>query len=150
MKTKWYKRVLLLGLTLLLSIGLLSACGKPEGSPLPEGMDEEVVLNAGREIVALLNAGEYQAVVDRLRDDVAAGGARPLKAEDMEKVMEAVSKAQAYVEETDAMATGQSNKDFDEDFAEAVIFAKHEKKNVRYRIAFDTDMNLIGIQVKVI
>ena len=139
----------LLALAVSLSLFLLTGCGKKEGTPLPEGMVEETVLDAGREIVTLLNEENYQEILDRLRADVAAGGARPLTAEDIKKqTAETLEKAGAYVLETDAMATGQHAKGSDERFAEAVIFAKHEKKTVRYRIAFDTDMTLIGIQVR--
>ena len=145
---KGFRKISLL-LCLVLTVGLLAGCGKHEGSPLPEGMEEDAVLDAGREIVTLLNDGNYEEILTRLREDVAAGGARPLTADDIKKqTMDTLDKAGAYVAETEYMATGQDNKDTDEEFAEAVIFAKHEKKTVRYRIAFDVDMQLIGIQVR--
>ena len=58
-------------LAALAALFLLSGC-KVSGNPLPEGMEEETVLEQGREVVSLLNAGEYQTVYDRLRSDAQA------------------------------------------------------------------------------
>lgn len=134
---------LILGLILVLGLGLLSSCTH-KGNPLPEGMDEETVLAEGRKVVTLLVNGDYQAVVDQLRPDVAAD----VTAEQVEAAMEDAKKAGAYVSESDSMATGRTVKDSHDECAEAVIMAKHEKDVVRYRIAFDTEMNLIGLQVR--
>ena len=140
------KRIaLLLVLAMVLTLGLLTGCKKTEGNPLPEGMDEAAVLDAGREVVALLTAEDYQAVVDRMRPDVVASG---VTAANIKTAMDGVAKAGKYVEESDAMATGQTDKDSGEEYAVAAIFAKHEKKGVRYRVAFDQDMNLIGLQIR--
>ncbi len=136
---------------LALSLFLLSGCGTPKGNPLPEGMDETQLLDAGREVMALLTSGEYQAVVDALRPDVVEAGTKngPITAADIESIMvPTIEKAGAFVEETEAMATGQSDKDSGESFGVAVFVCKHEKKNVRYRLAFDTDLTLIGLQVR--
>ena len=62
---------------------------------------------------------------------------------------ERLAKAEAYVRETDAMATGQTLKDTGEEYGTAVFYCKHEKKNLMYRIAYSVDMELIGIQITV-
>ena len=62
------RRKLVLILAVLGGLLLLSAC-RVSGNPLPEGMEEETVLEQGREIVALLNEGDWQEVYDRLRSD---------------------------------------------------------------------------------
>ena len=46
----------------------------------------------------------------------------------------------------DSMVTGVT--DADEPHAIAVIGAKYDKKSVVFRIAFDTEMNLIGLDVR--
>ena len=137
------KRALLLALALALLLAL-SGC-RVEGNPLPQGMEEETVLEQGREVVELLNGGEYQAVYDRLRDD-----AREVTSpESIQTYMEErLDKAGDYVEETDAMATGQTL-DTGEEYGTAVFYCEHEKKNVMYRVAFSTDMELMGIEVTV-
>lgn len=59
------RRVIGAALALILVLALTGCSGKP----LPEGMDEETLLDAGREIVTLLNEGDYQGVYDRMRAD---------------------------------------------------------------------------------
>ncbi len=143
MKKTRTRNLLLLVLTLILSIGLLSGCSN-QGNPLPEGMDEETVLAEGRKVVALLVDGDYQSVVDQLRPDVAA----TVTAEQVEGAMAEAKKAGEYVMESDCITTGQTIKETGEKYGEAVIMAKHEKKIVRYRIAFDPEMNLIGLEIR--
>ena len=58
------RRLMALALLAALCLPLLAGCG---GKKLPQGMDEEALLEAGREIVSLLNQGSYQEVYDRLR-----------------------------------------------------------------------------------
>ena len=47
------------------------------------------------------------------------------------------------------MATGQKLKDTGEEYGTAVLYCKHEKKTVMYRVAFSTEMELMGIEAKV-
>lgn len=123
---------------------LLSSCGTPEGNPLPEGMDETAVLDTGREIVTDLNAGSWQEVYDLMREDAkTATGSPEAVAEHMQAVLD---KAGPYVSEENAMATGQKL-DSGEGYATAVFYCKHKKDEVLYRIAFSTDMELLGLQV---
>ena len=132
-------------LAALAALFLLSGC-KVSGNPLPEGMEEETVLEQGREVVSLLNAGEYQTVYDRLRSD-AQETSSP---ESIQSYMEErLDKAGAYKLETEAMATGQKIKDTGEEYGTAVFYCKHEKKSVMYRVAYSVDMELMGIEARV-
>ena len=138
------KRLCLLALPLALLL-LLAGC-KVSGNPLPEGMEEETVLEQGREVVAMLNGGEWQEVYSLLRAD-AQETSGP---ESIQSYMEErLDKAGAYKEEDEAMATGQKIKDTGEEYGTAVFYCKHEKKNLMYRVAYSTDMELMGIQVTV-
>ena len=130
---------------LLLALLLLPGC-KVSGNPLPEGMEEEPVLERGREIVALLNAGEWQEVYDLLRSDARETSSPETIQSYMEERLE---KAKAYVKETEAMATGQKLKATGEEYGTAVIYCKHEKKSIMYRVAYSVDMELMGIEAKV-
>ena len=132
-------------LAALAALFLLSGC-KVSGNPLPEGMEEETVLEQGREVVSLLNAGEYQTVYDRLRSD-AQETSSP---ESIQSYMEErLDKAGAYKGEDEAMATGQKIKDTGEEYGTAVFYCKHEKKSVMYRVAYSLEMELMGVEVKV-
>lgn len=138
------KRLILLAAALGVLL-LLSGC-KVSGNPLPEGMEEETVLSEGREVVALLNGEGWQEVYDLLRDD-AKETSSP---EGIQSYMEErLDKAGAYRSEDEAMATGQKLKDTGEEYGTAVLYCKHEKKSVIYRIAYSTDMELMGIQITV-
>lgn len=129
----------------ILAALLLSGC-KVSGNPLPEGMEEGAVLKQGREIVALLNSGDYRAVYDSLRSDAQATSSPEAIQSYME---ERLAKAGVYRGEEEAMATGQTLKDTGEKYATAVLYCKHEKKNLMYRVAYSADMELMGIQITV-
>ena len=129
----------------LAALFLLSGC-KVSGNPLPEGMDEDTVLEEGRDIVALLNAGYYSDVWHSLRTDAMMSTSPEAIQSYME---ERLAKAGAYKREEEAMATGQTLKETGEKYATAVFYCKHEKKNLMYRVAYSADMELMGIQITV-
>ena len=139
------KKRLFLLFAIAAGLVLLAGC-KVSGNPLPEGMEEETVLEQGREVVAMLNGGEWQEVYSLLRAD-AQETSGP---ESIQSYMEErLDKAGAYKLETEAMATGHKIKDTGEEYGTAVFYCKHEKKNLMYRVAYSTDMELMGIQVTV-
>lgn len=133
------RRVIGAALVLILVLALTGCSGKP----LPEGMDEEALLDAGREIVTLLNEGDYQGVYDRMRAD----GQEASTVDDVREAMEnLLDEVGPYVKENDTLATGQTL-DNGEEYGTAVFYCKHEKKNVVYRVAFSTEMELMGFTV---
>jgi len=137
------KRILTL-FALACTVFLLCSCNV-EGNPLPDGMDETTVLTAGREIVTDLNAGAWQGIYDQLREDAKTATGSPAAIE--EHMQTVLNKVGPYVSEEEAMATGQKLKESGEQYATAVFYCKHEKNQAMYRIAFSTDMELIGLQV---
>ncbi len=139
------KKRLFLLFAIAAGLVLLAGC-KVSGNPLPEGMEEETVLEQGREVVAMLNGGEWQEVYSLLRADARETSSPEAIQSYME---ERLDKAGAYKLETEAMATGQKIKDTGEEYGTAVFYCKHEKKNLMYRVAYSTDMELMGIQVTV-
>ena len=124
-KTKKKIGLPLAALALLL---LCTACAV-KGNPLPKGMEEDAVLSAGLGVMDQLIRGEYDEVYEELRSDVRDA-----------------TTASALKEVTDTMVTGVT--DTDEPHAIAVIRRKYEKKSVYFRIAFDPDMQLIGMEIK--
>ena len=139
------KKRLFLLFAIAAGLVLLAGC-KVSGNPLPEGMEEETVLEQGREVVAMLNGGEWQEVYSLLRAD-AQETSGP---ESIQSYMEErLDKAGAYKLETEAMATGQKIKDTGEEYGTAVFYCKHEKKSIMYRVAYSVDMELMGIEARV-
>ena len=124
---------------LALLVLLLCAC---QGKPLPAGMEEETLLARGRETVVLLTGGDYEAVRELMREDVASGVA----AEDIrDLVLRQEDGAGVYKEIDSSMVTGQSSGG--ESYGVAVFYCKYAKKNILFRLAFDTDYKLIGLEV---
>ena len=128
------------GVLAVVLVALLAGCS---GKALPEGMDEEALLDAGREIVTLLNEGDYQAVYDRMRAD----GQETSTVDDIREAMEnLLDDVGPYVKENDTLVTGQKL-DSGEEYGTAVFYCKHEKKKAVYRVAFSTEMELMGFTV---
>ena len=104
----------------------------PQDPPLDES---KTVLENIREGVS--------GVYDALREDVR----EQTSADDIKKMMDAATEGRgSFKKVKDSMVTGVT--DADEPHAIAVIGAKYDKKSVVFRIAFDTEMNLIGLDVR--
>ena len=116
---------------------ILSGC---RGNKLPDGMDEDSVSSAGLAVMSQLTKGEYETVYDALREDV-----REQTSVDAIRTTAAEGRG-SFKKVKDSMVTGVT--DADEPHGIAVIRAKYDKKSVIFRIAFDTEMNLIGLDVR--
>ena len=136
------KRILTLCAALCAALLLCSCTVK--GNPLPDGMDEGLVLASGEEIVTQLNDAQWQQVYDQLREDVKASTTPEAIQAHIESVLNEVGPFKSL---KDSMATGQTIKETGEKYATAVFYCEHDKNQAMYRIAFSTDMELIGLQV---
>ena len=135
----------ILTLLFLLSTALLLCSCKVTGNPIPEGMDEAALLAAGEEIVHDLNDGNWQEIFDQLREDAQASTGSPAAIQaHMESVLAKVGPFETL---KDTMVTGQKVKETGEQYATAVFYCQHDKNQAMYRIAFSSDMELIGLQV---
>ena len=119
---------------------LLTSC---KGNPLPNGMEEETLLQAGQEVVLLVVDGNYEEVYAAFRPDVA----ETMTAGDIEALVQRqLEGAGEYREITDRMATGQSSQG--ESYGVAVFYCSYTGDKVLFRVAFDPQMSLIGLEVK--
>ncbi|MBD5151036.1 MAG: DUF3887 domain-containing protein [Oscillibacter sp.] len=124
----------------LLVLVLLTGC---QGKALPAGMEEAELLKHGREAVVLLAGGDYEEVYDLMREDVAAG----TSVEDIQNlVIQQTDGAGVYKQINSSMVTGQSSSG--ENYGIAVFYCDYSKKNVLFRLAFDTNYELIGMEIK--
>ena len=124
----------------LVIILLLSGC---QGKPLPSGMEEEELLRHGREVVGLLAGGDYETVYGLMREDVAAG----TSVEGIQNlVIQQTDGAGTYKQIDSTMTTGQSSNG--EWYGVAVFYCDYSKKDVLFRLAFDADYALIGMEIK--
>ncbi len=128
-----------LALALLVCL-TLAAC---KGNPLPEGMDEETLIDQGRKTARLLGEGEYEQVAAMVRADLQD----TITAESLRELMlRQADGAGSYRQIEDAMATGQSS--HGETYGVAVVYCEYSEDSVLFRLAFDPDMALIGLEVK--
>mgnify|MGYP002572067269 FL=1 len=134
------KRGYLIASLAILLLLVLSGC---KGNKLPDGMDEDKVSSAGLGVMSQLTKGEYEEVYDALREDVR----EQTSADDIKKMMDAATEGRgSFKKVKDSMVTGVTNTE--EVHGIAVIRAKYDKKSVIFRIAFDPEMNLIGLDVR--
>ena len=132
-----------LALALCLSMSL-SGCAKAK--PLPEGMDQETVGNAAKEVVSQLLAGEYQTVADAFRDDMQEEYS--VTAQTIADVMATVADAGAYVRTEEVLVLGGKSDAFDEPYAAVAVYCEYEDKDIVYEMSFDLDLELIGLAAK--
>ena len=134
------KRGYLIASLAMLLLLVLSGC---KGNKLPDGMDEDKVVSSGISVMRQLADGEYEEVYDALREDVR----EQTSAEAIETMMKRATEGRgSFKKVKDSMVTGVT--DTEEVHGIAVIRAKYDKKSVIFRIAFDTEMNLIGLDVR--
>lgn len=134
------KRGYLIASLAMLLLLVLSGC---KGNKLPDGMDEDRVVSSGISVMRQLADGKYEEVYDSLREDVR----EQTSADAIQTMMETATEGRgSFKKVKDSMATGVT--DADEPHAIAVIRAKYDKKSVIFRVAFDPEMNLIGLDVR--
>ena len=133
------KKVWLFALAAVLLV-ILAGC---RGNELPDGMDEDKVVSSGISVMRQLADGKYEEVYDSLREDVR----EQTSADAIRTMMETAAEGRgSFKKVKDSMVTGVT--DADEPHGIAVIRAKYDKKSVIFRIAFDTEMHLIGLDVR--
>ena len=126
---------------LLLSL-LLTACAPSTYSPkaLPEGMEEDAVLDAGHQIVELLVSGRYEETAALFREDI------EVSADALQSLTEDVTDDLGFYQgRQDSMATGRTIDGAE--YGEAVILCAYKEDNVLFRVCFDTDMVLVGLEI---
>ena len=88
---------------LLLSLVLLTGC---QGKALPEGMSEDALLEAGKDVMLLVVQGDYQSVLETFRSDVQ----ETLTVEDIQTLaLRQLDGAGVYKQIEKSMTTGQSS-----------------------------------------
>ena len=116
-----------------LALMLLAGCSaqEEETEPLPESMDQETVLAAGEEILNQLLDGEYETVYEEFREDIRAN---------------LTQEAGTYegIEKADTIGSTEG-----EEHGIARFLCNFSEEDVAINLAFDTDMELIGLSAGV-
>ncbi len=145
MKLKRGLSVVCLGV--LLSV-LLTGCVGNKPVPLPEEMDEKTVVAAGEEVLELLLAEKYEEVAAMFREDIRTQPGKEITGDVIKQLME----EQIIPEESgifdkviDSYADGVEGAS--EPHGVAVIHTQYTRDKVGFGIAFDLEMNLIGLSI---
>ncbi len=133
------KKYLRLLPVLLLSALLLSGCGSTE--PLPDGMEEDPLLDAGQAVVDALIAQQYSEVYSQFREDIRDG----LSEADVRDLAAPVLEAAGDFESVDETSVTGSTEG--ETHAIAQYTCSFTQQEVEFQVAFDPDLNLIGLSV---
>lgn len=121
---------------------LLLLCGC-QGKPLPAGMEETALTEAGRAVVLQLVQGEYDAVRESFREDVRESvTADQLRA----LLLQQTDGAGVYRQIESTMVTGQSSDG--ENYGVAVLYCEYSEDDVLFRVAFDKNLELIGLEIR--
>ena len=139
------KKIRVLALTLVLALAL-ALTGCRGAKPLPEGMDLEETGAAGRELATMLMEGDYQGVLDKFDPDMLKE--YEITTETLSELMAATKECGAFKEITDTVCVGAEAKDFEGTFASVTVYCEHEEDDVIYVFSLDTDLSLLGFQLK--
>ena len=133
------KKIMVLGCAVLLILGL-AGCSSV---PLPAGMDEAEVLEQGEQILGLLLDEDWEAVAGRFREDVRES----ISAADVEELVEsAAQEAGVYQSIQERMTNGQDSDG--EQYGVAGFLCQYSEEKLLFRMAFDLNMELIGISIQ--
>ena len=133
------KKILMLAMSLVFSLLLVTGC---KGEPLPEGMDENALFTAGKDVVLLLVGGEYETVHEMFREDLR----EKISVDDIrDKVSLQLSDAGVYKQIEDHMATGEVADGVR--YGISVLYCEFSEEDVLIRVSFDSDWNLVGLSL---
>ena len=138
---KMIKTALSVVMVLALSVGMI-ACA---GGKLPEGFDKDEVGSAAEEIVGLATTGDYDSIINALRDDLKSSITADQLKEGWASLFE---KAGAFDSITKTVFSSTKDKTTGEEYAVVQVMAKHENANLIYTLSFDKNLALVGLYLK--
>ena len=134
------KKILISVLSVAILLFSLVGC---RGEALPEGMDEDALFTAGKDVMLLLVDGEYETVHELLREDQR----EQVSVDDIREVVTSqLDGAGIYKQIEDHMATGYLANG--ERFGISVLYCEFSEEDVLIRVSFDSEWNLVGFSIK--
>lgn len=138
MKQKMWVVLACLGTACVL---LLSGCSL--NTPLPEGIDEAEIIAAAEEVRDLVFAGEYEQVAALFREDVRKE--QEITTEKVTKLVETYANPKDIGHFEKVNKTTVSGNNEGEDHGIVVFECEFSSRKVGIGIAFDRDMQLLGL-----
>ncbi len=130
------------GLLAIMVCAFAAGCGS---APLPDGFDADAVTARAEEIVGYASDGEYDTIIDNLREDLRDAVTADQLEESWEPTYERVG---AFESIKKVVLSGTSDNTTGEEYAVAQVLCTHEDGNVLYTLSFDKDFQLVGLYLK--
>ena len=107
--------------------------------------DKDEVGSAAEEIVGLATTGDYDSIINALRDDLKSSITADQLKEGWASLFE---KAGAFDSITKTVFSSTKDKTTGEEYAVVQVLAKHANANLIYTLSFDKDLALVGLYLK--
>ena len=132
---------LIIFLSLLLIAALFAGCSQKPS----DKFDEDAVVSAAQEVVALMNEGKYEEITAKTREDLREALSAEVLASAAEQVLSGAGDFSSFGKYSIA---GQNDKSTGEEYAVIVLQAEYANKTHVYTLTFDEDMNIVGFYIK--
>ncbi len=133
---------LLCASVLALMVCILTGCST---APLPDGFDADEVTARAEEIIGYANAGEFDTIIDNLREDLKDAVTADQLSESWAPTYERVG---AFESVKKVVLSGTSDSTTGENYAVVQALCVHENGNVLYTLSFDENLQLVGLYLK--
>lgn len=129
-------------LVLLTLAAVLTGCAS---NKLSDDYDEDEVKAKAEEVVNLVNARDYEAVIELIPEELRA----ELTVEGLKTAWdERLTECGEFSKFSKEVILGQTMKDTGEELAVAVIVADYENDKAQFTLSFNKDMALVGCYMK--
>lgn len=128
----------------ILCLSLIAGCSGQQ--KLSDDFDAGKIKKAAKEVIELVNNGDYDALAERWWSAQMKTMIPQEKMEtDIAPVIEELGAFEAFDKEA---VTGSTDKDTDQEFGVAIIKVKYENRNAQFTISFNKDMKVAGFYIK--
>lgn len=129
-------------LAVLLAVCLLLGACAPK---LPEGFSADTLAEQAKSDVVLINTGDYDAVIARVRADLQ----KSLTAEALDEAWgETLDALGAYTGVKGVSTAGTADQQTGEDYGVAIVVAEYENGTATFTLSYDVDFELVGLYMK--
>lgn len=135
-------RMILSGMIVVMLGLLMVGCG---AAPLPDGFNADEVTARAEEIVGYASEGDYDTIIDNLREDLKDAVTAEQLSEGWAPTYERVG---AFESIKKVVLSGTTDSTTSEEYAVAQVLCVHEDGNVLYTLSFDADLQLVGLYLK--
>lgn len=130
------------GLLVIMVCAFAAGCS---AAPLPDGFDADEVTARAEEIIGYANAGDYDTIIDNLREDLRDAVTADQLSEGWAPTYERVG---AFENIKKVVLSGTTDNTTGEEYAVVQALCVHEDGNVLYTLSFDQDLQLVGLYLK--